>query len=289
MTTISILRLESGLILADIAYRGPTVILDAGMGLNSLDWSLVQPKIAEFCQVCSFDRAGYGWSDLSPLKRTSKNIVKKLHALLTQAGIPGPYILVGHSFGGANARLYASCYPDEVYGVVLVDASSEEQLKKLPPPLPPNLEKMVFLSTEGILRIRNHLPNNRKEYTMFPDLIQKMYLATNSATKAVKANIKEEDCITESLTELKIAGGYLGNRPLIVITAGIPPTPEETGMTEEQIKKMTQIWHHLQKDLLKNSSHSKQVIARKSNHLIPRYQPEIIVESVREMIHEYRQ
>ena len=118
-----------------------------------------------------------------------------------------------------------------------MDASSEEQLKKLPPPLPPNLEKMVFLSTEGILRIRNRLPNNRKEYTMFPDLIQKMYLATNSATKAVKANIKEEDCITESLTELKIAGGYLGNRPLIVITAGIPPTPEETGMTEEQIKK----------------------------------------------------
>jgi pimeloyl-ACP methyl ester carboxylesterase len=90
---------------------GPAVILDAGLGGFSSSWGLVQPKIAQFTQVVSYDRAGTGWSEPSPFPRTSQQIVRELHTLLQNAHIPKPYILVGHSFGGINVRLYAATYP----------------------------------------------------------------------------------------------------------------------------------------------------------------------------------
>ena len=109
-----------------------TVVLDAGMGGTSLGWSLVQPEIAKFTRVCSFDRAGYGWSEESASKRTSLHIVEELHTLLHKAHIPGPYILVGHSFGGCNALLFANLYPEETVGVVLVESVHEDVLERFP-------------------------------------------------------------------------------------------------------------------------------------------------------------
>ena len=105
---------------------GPTVVMDAGIGECSLGWGLVQPEIARFARVCTFDRAGLGWSDPAPTPRTSRQIVSDLHALLTNAGIKPPYVLVGHSFGGLNARLYTSQFPEEVAGMVLVDSAHED-------------------------------------------------------------------------------------------------------------------------------------------------------------------
>ena len=113
---------------------GPTVVMDAGLGGASIDWSLVQPEIAKFTTVYSYDRAGMGWSDVGPRPRTSRQIVKELHTLLRNAGIKKPYVLVGHSSGGFNMLLYASRYPDEVAGLVLVDASHEKQLERFPKP-----------------------------------------------------------------------------------------------------------------------------------------------------------
>ena len=105
----------------------PTVILDAGLGGSSLDWSKVQPAVARFTRVCSYDRAGYGWSQSGPGPRTSQQIVTELHLLLAKAKINGPYVLVGHSAGGLNMRLYAYRYPADVVGMVLLDATSEHQ------------------------------------------------------------------------------------------------------------------------------------------------------------------
>ena len=105
----------------------PTVVMDAGLCQVMKTWDRVVSEVAKFAQVVVYDRAGLGGSDLGPRPRTSQQNVNELHALLSNAGIAGPYVLVGHSFGGLNVRLYASQYPAEVAGVVLIDASYEEQ------------------------------------------------------------------------------------------------------------------------------------------------------------------
>jgi pimeloyl-ACP methyl ester carboxylesterase len=100
----------------------PTVIFESGMGASCLSWTLVQPHVARFTRAASYDRAGHGWSDPAREPRTARQIAQELHALLDVAGIPGPYVLVGHSFGGYVNRAFAHRYRNEVVGIVLVDS-----------------------------------------------------------------------------------------------------------------------------------------------------------------------
>jgi pimeloyl-ACP methyl ester carboxylesterase len=112
----------------DCAGRGsPTVVLDAGSGEMSADWVLVQREVSDTTRVCAYDRAGMGWSETGHEPRDAKRISDELHALLTKADIAGPYVLVGHSFGGLYAQTYAARYPDEVSGMALIESSSPAQ------------------------------------------------------------------------------------------------------------------------------------------------------------------
>ena len=103
---------------------GPTVILMAGIFSWSVVWYKTQPVIAQKTRVCAFDRAGYGFSDPGPRPQILSDVVDDLHAALNAGPIPGPYVLVGHSLGGIEARLYAQRWPKEVVGMVLVDTAS---------------------------------------------------------------------------------------------------------------------------------------------------------------------
>jgi pimeloyl-ACP methyl ester carboxylesterase len=105
----------------------PAVIFDAALGGSSLSWSLVQPAIARITRACSYDRAGFGWSDAGPLPRTAGRIADELHELLRVDAVPPPYILVGHSFGGLVMRLFTSRHPNEVAGLVLIEPAIPEQ------------------------------------------------------------------------------------------------------------------------------------------------------------------
>ncbi|NJN81926.1 MAG: alpha/beta hydrolase [Caldilineaceae bacterium] len=115
-----------------IGEGSPTVILDSAADMFSSDWAWIQPEIAKNTQVCSYDRAGMGWSDSSPKSRDAKQVVIELHSLLTNAGITGPYVLVGHSVAGLYVRLYASQYSDEVVGMVLIDPGHPDMDQKIP-------------------------------------------------------------------------------------------------------------------------------------------------------------
>lgn len=269
----------------------PTVILEAGMGDNSLDWGLVQPEIAKFTRVCSYDRAGTGWSDASPLSRTSQNIADELHTLLKNADVPGPYILVGHSFGGLDIRLFASKYPNEVVGMVLVESSHEDQLEKLPPWAESNFQKLLInpniaplLASIGVFRILNNL--SRDAIQMYPPGIQLRILAEASTVKNIRSQTQENANFKISLKQVKENSGLLGDTPLIVITRGEKSTPQQTGESQEFLDEFDEIWNQLQKDLVTKSTNGKQIFAEHSGHGVPRLQPEIIVQAVQELVTE---
>lgn len=105
----------------------PTIVLEAGLMSTVLSWTELQRELSRSFRVVSYDRAGLGWSELGPMPRTADRIVDELRAMLEKAGIPPPYVLVGHSFGGLTMPLFASRYPDDVAGMVLVDAVAPEE------------------------------------------------------------------------------------------------------------------------------------------------------------------
>jgi pimeloyl-ACP methyl ester carboxylesterase len=128
----------------------PTVVMDAGGFDSSVTWNLVQPGIAQFTRVCVYDRAGLGKSERRPTgSYTSQEIVKDLHNLIVNAHIAPPFVVVGHSFGGMNVRLYASQFPDEVVGMVLVDSVHEDEMDRWMAMMPAEIKKQLPASDEG--------------------------------------------------------------------------------------------------------------------------------------------
>lgn len=257
---------------------GPTVVLDAGMGGTSLGWSLVQPEVAKQTRVCSYDRAGYAWSEEASSERTSSNIVEELHTLLHQANFPGPYILVGHSFGGGNVLLFAHRYPEETVGVILVDSVHEEMLEVLPP-TPEKLWEhprwQWFLSIIGYKRLMGPTKEIEKMFTPLPEKIRAMYIAHLNKTSYTKTVSREMKCFAESLSQLKAV--QIKDKPLIVITAGKIPENEEG-----------RAWNLLQQKLLLKSTRSKQMIAENSDHMINHHQPDIVVNAILEMVRSHQ-
>jgi pimeloyl-ACP methyl ester carboxylesterase len=269
-----------------------TVVLDIGMGGNLLYWHLVQPEIAKFARVVSYDRAGFGWSDPSPKPRTSENIAEELHTLLHNANIPAPYLLVGHSFAGINARIFANKYPDEVMGVILVDSSHENQLQTLPKQtdLFSNLLRhkaghpiLIGLANVGFARIYESITYDHK----LPDDVRSELIATNSTAQFMKSCIGEWSMFSRNLDYTTHTKPNLHNKPLIVITAGIKPHEKlcaDHGFDNISCENAYTAWQILQKDLAKKSSRSKQIIADHSGHNIPIDAPDVIIKAVKDML-----
>src|SRR5262245_46355876 len=129
----------------------PTSILDHAGGGSSVDWSLIQPKLAEHARVCAYDCAGYGWSDYNPVPRTLALQMNELHALLADANEQGPYILVGHSYGARVDRVYAAKFPDEVVGMVLIDPGFLYDDRRYPPEVDSKLQSDINMSRVFLL------------------------------------------------------------------------------------------------------------------------------------------
>jgi pimeloyl-ACP methyl ester carboxylesterase len=259
----------------------PTVILDAGMGDSFISWHKVQPQIAKLTRVCSYDRPGIGYSDSSPRPSTSKDFAQELHALLHNAGIPPPYVLAGHSMGGFDVRLYASLYPSEVVGMVLVDSSHPQQQKRLPPEL--NDLDATWMREQEVF-----------EFTM-PIGIPRFlgFCGNEPAIRAVECNFHS---VRESVAELKsisesaaqtAATGSLGDMPLVVLSHD-PDTPQPD-LPEDLAKPANDAWLRMQEELAHLSSKGKQVIAKTSGHYIQLDRPDLVIDAVRSVVDQARQ
>jgi pimeloyl-ACP methyl ester carboxylesterase len=132
----------------------PSIILDAALGGSSLSWSLVQPELAKLSRVCSYDRAGFGWSDAGPLPRTAGRIADELRTLLDRAGVPPPFLPVGHSFGGLVALIFAHRFRSETAALVLVDPAHAEDWVKPAPKEQVQIDRGVRLCRYGAITAR---------------------------------------------------------------------------------------------------------------------------------------
>jgi pimeloyl-ACP methyl ester carboxylesterase len=266
----------------------PTVILDSGLGVPAIGWKLVQDQVAKFTRVCSYDRAGYSWSDSGPLPRTSLQITRELHALLTTAGEKGPFVLVGHSFGGLNVRVYTGQYPHEVVGMVLVDAMHEDQYQKFPAPFrrfqPPSDTQLMITDVLLHLGIARALQGNSGGSNSSNEFMQQVAAAQWSA-KFNTANTEEIRAFAQSAEQVRAAGN-LGDRPLIVLTAGkaLPASVLPEGATPKDLEELHRVWvDELQISEMHLSTRGKRIIVTDSGHLIPFERPDAIVAAIHEV------
>jgi pimeloyl-ACP methyl ester carboxylesterase len=270
----------------------PTVILDTGLGVPAVGWNLVQPEVAKFARVCSYDRAGYGWSTPGPMPRTSGEIVKELHALLAASGEKGPYVLVAHSFGGYNVRVYTGKYPTEVAGLVLVDTSHEDQVSRMPPAL----QEMSKNQSKSMESQRKFFPLliffgmarwylGREVDPKLPLDLQEELRYLQLQPKFLDAIMSELGSFEESANEVR-AAGTLGDRPLVVLTAGKNPDPKllPANIPMKELDDFHEIWV---KDLQVREAHlstrGKQIVVPDSTHMIPFERPDTVINAIREV------
>jgi pimeloyl-ACP methyl ester carboxylesterase len=268
-----------------IGQGNPTVILEAGLDDFSVLWELVQPEVAKFARVCAYDRAGYGWSEPSPYPRTTETVVKELHTLLLNAKVEKPYVLVGHSFGGALARLYTHDYPDEVTGMVLVDSAHDDLFARIPTWRKANeqmlglFRTLALLSSVGILALApDNIPNRG-----LPDEALAQYQAILVTTRYFETAIAETESFEKNLTEVRAANiTSLGDIPLIVLSREVwEPLPS---VSEAENQQAWQAWQAMQSELAELSTNSKQVIAEKSGHNIHLQQPQLLIEAILQIV-----
>jgi len=238
-----------------------TVVLESGLGAESAWWEPVQDAVARFTRVCRFDRAGKVLSAPAPTPRTSHDMVADLHTLLANADIPGPYVLVGQSVGGFNVRVYASRYPDQVAGIVLVDSMHEDQFVALGPMLPPPFPGEPAALT-GV----------RQFWTA--DWID--------PTKNVEGIDFPVSC------EQGRAVVSLGDLPLVVLTADF----ENASDLQEAPAEFRQVWMRqwwmLQSGLAGLSTASSHRLVPGSGHFIQRDAPDAVIAAIRQVVEAAR-
>jgi pimeloyl-ACP methyl ester carboxylesterase len=217
-----------------IGEGSPTIILDALSGGSSASWGLLQPEIAQSTRVCAYDRAGAGWSDRGPTPRDMNQQVRELHALLAGARVDGPYVLVGHSYGGRIARVYAKAYPREVVGMVLIDPGMLDDDPRFPPQYHKEHaaeQRLItvarWLAPFGVVRL---FPP-QLEYYDLPAQHAAASEAFGVTTKFFQTLIDEFRAHPQTLAQERGVTS-LGSIPLIVVSATAPDDQTRQVWTE---------------------------------------------------------
>lgn len=259
----------------------PTVILDSGLGDSYLSWRKVQPEIAKFTRVCSYDRAGLGYSDSSAQPRTSRVIAEELRALLQAAGVPPPYVIAGHSMGGYDVRVYTDLYRNEIAGMVLVDASHPDQENRLPQEL---------RNMEGSWRRQAQLIASSMPFGI-PRLLglcenDPVTRAADCNWRSAREQFAEMNDFSQSAAQ---AGGAasLGDLPLAVLSHD--PDRPSSDLPPELAKATNDAWEKMQEELAHLSTQGTQTIAKNSAHYIQIDRPDLVVDAIRHVVEQARQ
>lgn len=256
----------------------PTIVLDAGLGNDGLIWSRVQPVLAKTTRVCSYDRAGFGWSEPQPGTQDADHMAVELHGLLMAAKIDGPIVLMGHSIAGLYIRDYATRYPAAIAGLIFVDASTPLQDRNPawnPPAEGPaaraSWRRELFWYRAafrlGIPRLFGACPGSFPGFGLRTALLQ----LENLCHEHLEAYVGEWENFDRSGEETVHTGPY-GALPILIFS-------RDTA---------NNAWNQMQENLKKLSTRSRRIVARGSGHLIQTERPGLVEKEVRLFIEQIR-
>ena len=282
----------------------PVVVLEAGIAASSLTWSRVQPLIAQFSRVCSYDRAGLAWSEPASAPRTISALVKELHTLLQRTGEPPPYVLVGHSFGGLIIRAFARAHPSDVAGLVFVDPLHPEEWCEPSPQQREMLRGGIFLSRLGAVLARlgivraslallsggspgiphrfSRLLGGRAtallermvaEVQKLPADVLPAVQAHWSNPKAFRGMWQHLASMPECCATLANGTDNLDNIPTVVFSAGARDPR----------------WRDADRRLANASSNGRHIISPQSGHWVHLDEPHLVVDAIHDVIRRYRE
>lgn len=281
----------------------PTIVLESGLMSTVLSWTELQRELSGSFRVVSYDRAGLGWSDLGPMPRTADRIAEELHAMLEKAAIPPPYVLVGHSFGGLTMPLFASRFPDEVAGMVLVDAvvpqewdPPSQQDRKLSSVGAKVCRRAALLARLGVIRLVEFLLTTRAR-SIAAHLVRFISRGTPADAGSVTSPWfsalpkSERDMaavfwiqpkfaltIASQLENLPVSAAQVGrldnfcDKPVVILSARTTSTRRREG-------------HAAMAGCLPRGEH---VFAKSSNHWIMQQDPELVIAAITRAIEKQR-
>ena len=250
-------------------FKSPTVLIDVGLGEASASWLPIAEALENETRVCLYDRAGYGFSDSGPGARTTAQIAYELRALLELADVPPPYVLVGHSFGGFTAQYFATRYPDETAGAVLVESSHPDQVTRL--------AALDRAGSKHALVVSRRGPPPETMTDM-----EKKWFYLNSSRKATYAQMDELKNFSESAMQVKQAGTF-PDIPLAVLSRSLSQLPDVEG------KSMEAEWIDMQYKLAALSPQSWHVFVPGTGHNLYSEAPDTVVEHVVKVVLQARQ
>jgi pimeloyl-ACP methyl ester carboxylesterase len=268
----------------------PTVLLESGIGGFAYDWRSIQAPVAGVTRVCSYDRAGLGMSPPGPFPRDTRAEVSDLEALLDAASIRPPYVLVGHSMGGYNVRLFASRHLRDVAGVVLVDPSAQNQIPILEAALP----DMATQDRNAVSRARACADPHRTKETAsncaraapasFPSDLAARFAATQTIAASQAFSSEVESFLTVASSEVTAESRSFGAIPLIILTRG----ELSSNMTVEQAQTEWRLWNRMHDDLAKLSTNGSNRVVAGAGHYIQLDRPAAVIGAVREVVNSAR-
>jgi pimeloyl-ACP methyl ester carboxylesterase len=268
----------------------PAIVLDAGLGNDGLIWSAVQPELAKATRVCSYDRAGTGWSEARPAPRDGDNIAIELHDLLLEAKVTGPIVLMGHSIAGLYIRDYATRYPADLAGIVFVDGSSPLQYDSPyfkasrggPPQWAGSYSLMRAAYIEGIPRLMGQCAQPIPGI----DPQASELLTEDLCHLQVGEMVAEIESLDRSIQEAIHTGPY-GSLPILVFShdpaKGLPKTNPPCRLLDMQDE-----WSRMQEGLANLSTRGRRIVAKGSSHYIQLDRPDLIVREVSLFIQQIR-
>jgi len=266
----------------------PTILLETGLGDDLLIWGKNQPELSKLTRVCSYDRAGFGWSEARPGIRDSDAISRELYGLVTQAAIAKPFILMGHSIAGIHMRAYAARHPEDVAGIVFIDGSTPRQDLRFPKELDREMNKylleMKFVKVAdavGLLRLMGQCNEVQPGFEAYA-----AWIKADSCHPSQFTAFKRENAAVPASGDEALHTGPFGNMPILIFSQD--PDRAMAGLPEKLGREMSADWNGMQEDLKKLSTRSRRIIANGSTHYVQVDRSELVNREVAKFLDEVR-